>query len=242
MKTKMIILSLLVIAVVTAMTNTYGQQAGMRQAKEIMEGIKNTSEVSYNYTLNIRYPNGQKLRVSGSTYVNNKEKLLLNDNDAFTMFYTGHWFYKADHKARTVSIVDLDKEMDANNKKSIEKDLFENRVVMEFIDSILMKYGTLQSYERQQDSIKIEITFPIELIRGISLVYDAKNKELARYQLSTFMPTDETDNGLEGISQTMMCSGFKKGSAGKQYRLDSYFTIDHGNVVLKKYVKYRITN
>lgn len=230
----------ILLTAIVPVNTIYGQGSDLLKVKGIIDELKKTGDVSYSYAMHMLYPNLHRENVTGSMYVSNKNKLLLNDNNAFTMLYTAHWFYKADHKKKTISIVNLDKEEDAELKRRIEQELFENGSLTEFLDSVVMKRGQLKSYGMNKDTVKFEIVFPTELIKSISIDYQSKNRTMISYRMVTFQPTDETEDGVEGIMQTVTCSGFQKKVNIKKCEPGNFFSLENGSIVLKKYNRYKI--
>jgi hypothetical protein len=218
----------------------YGQGTSqeMDKVRLIMEEIKNTDLVSYSYSLNVRYPNNQKDHIKGEAYIDTKDKILYNECDAFTMIYSGHWYYRADHRKKSTSIINLDKEYSDEAKNGIEKDIFKNGALVTFIDSVVLKTAILKQYKKQKDTVRIELAFKSGIMNNISIAYNEKSKSLISYTVNTFQPVKSIGNKTEGISQTISCNNFRKKPNKNKYKLDNFFVLKNGKMVVNKYSNY----
>ena len=217
------------------------QGGDMQEVKRIMEEMKATNNVGYDYSMSALYPNDQKDQIKGEVIIDNGNKFLYNNCDAFTMIYSSHWFYKADHRKKTVTIVNLDREYKNELKEGVEKDVFQNASLITFIDSVLFKFATIKSFNKNWNILRAELAFPKGMsIRNINLVYNDKKKALVSYSMNTFQPTGQKKNKTEGISESVSCSNFKQTGKKKNHRTDDYFSFNKGQITLKKYNKYKL--
>jgi len=206
--------------------------------KKIADELKNIKGVAYKYDMKASYPNGQEDHLSGEVFVDENNQLLYNNSAAATMIYAQKWYYKADHRKKTVTVIDLDKAYSACDKKKMSDMVFKNGALITFIDSVVLKSATIKKYENANDTVKVELTFPKQAqLRDISMVYDVKSKMFVSYRISVFHATGAED---EGVLQVISCSGFRKPDDIQKYKQDNFFTIKSGKVVLKKFNKYKL--
>ena len=93
---------------------TYGQkphqgvnETNMATIKQIFNELKTIDSEAYKYSMTLEYPNDQVERIDGEVYINNEEKIFFNQSNEFTIIYDTKWLYKANHKAKSIKIVDL---------------------------------------------------------------------------------------------------------------------------------------
>jgi len=224
--------------------NAYGQNNGpyAGEMRKVSAFVKDANNMSYRYTLLAEFPNGEKDRLSGTSYVGKDEKLMYNDNTQFTLLYTGKWYFKADHKEKTVTIVSLEKNLNKEYKERIEHDIFGGGTLSYYFDSVLLKYATVRSLKKSGDSVDMELGFrPESPIKSIRMAYDAKEKILTGYRIQTYEPWPTNEYGREkGTKQTIICDGFRKVKDNKEYKPDNFFTVKGKIAVLKKYKKYKL--
>jgi hypothetical protein len=214
----------------------------LEEIKKIAASVKSIRDESYRYALASEYPNGQKEQLKGTAYIGNEEKILYNDNPFFTLLYNGHWYYKADHKSKSVTIVNMDKHMTADYKGDLEKDIFENAAAGHYLDAVLTKYAAVKFFKRSHDTIYAELSFPpTSSIKRVSVVFDEKKGSLVSYYMQTFKPWRGSEFGKnKGTTQTVTCAGFKKIKKNKAYKPVNYFLVSGDKVSLKKYSKYKL--
>jgi hypothetical protein len=209
--------------------------------RQVISHLYACKEISYNYTIKAKYPNSQADQVKGEVYVNNAEKYLYNETDAFTIVYTSHWFYKADHRLKQIAIVNLDGDYNKELKRQLEKDVFENGALMYFIDSLVLKKAMVKKLKRQKDTLSADMSFPAgSLVTNMTFVYDRKAEVFISYSLKLFQPMSYNGNKIDGIAQSVSCNNFKKNSTNNKYKIGNLFTVDKDKVLLKKYNKYKL--
>jgi hypothetical protein len=212
----------------------------VHEVKAIFDELKTTKELFYAYTMNIQYPNKHTSHLKGEVYINDEAKLLYNDCEAFTMIYSGNWFYKADHKKKTVTIVNLEKSTNKAQRTQKEDQIFKNGGVINFIDSVLFKYASVTSYSRVYDTIKIELGCRQGPVKQITLDYDDRNKLIIDYRIVVFQPMEKKNEEVVGITQEMRCENFKRGNDKKKYEKDIFFEVSKERIILKKFSDYKL--
>lgn len=234
------------ICIIFCCSNGYAQRKGYGpyhgELLSLSEAMKNARNLSYSYSFDAEFPNGQRDKLSGKMYMGNDDKVLLNDNDAFTMLYNSTWYYKADHREKTVTIVNVAKHLNRDYKSTLESDVFQNGSLTIYLDSIICKYGTIQHISRNGDTVSMELGFPQRVpIRSIEMVYNEKAKMMIQYEVKTFQAYRSFDLGKDkGTSKVIRCSGFKRIDNNKAYKTDNLFKVTGDKVVLKKYKKYKL--
>lgn len=236
--------SLLLLVLVRLPFVVYGQTTthNISELAEISDELKSLKDLSYKYTFNINFPGNQNDRMKGQVFFDNDNKILFNNCNSFTLIYSKNWFYKADHRNKSVTIIDLNKEDNPDLKKAVEKDVFDNGSLINFIDSVVIKYGALKKFEQQGDIYKIEVVFPKSLrVKSLSMTYDKSKKLFVNYSLYIAYPVQQSKNKTEKITELMTCTDFKKIDHGLRHTEDDYFSVRKGVVTLKKYDKYKLS-
>jgi hypothetical protein len=214
---------------------------GLNELKLIANELKTIKNMSYRYSLSAHYQNSDTDQVKGLVYVNNDKKLLFNDNNAFLVIYSSHWFYKADHRNKVVTILDLEKEKNRELKKSVEKDVFGNGAIATFIDSVVMKKGILKNFKEYNDTIQIEMGFPAWMnVKSISFIYDRKNQLFASYVIRTVYASGPSKGNTGDRIEVMTCNDFSRNNDKRKYKESNYFSNGKNGLALKKYKKYKL--
>jgi len=214
------------------------------EVKKIITDMKNTRNMAYMYSLSAEYPNGQEDRLKGEIYLGNDDKFMYNSNSAFTMIYSTDWYYNANHRDKTIALVNINKHLHKDYKDGIEKDMFENNALIVYLDSVVMKYGTIKSLRKDNDTVRMELGFPTKMpIRNIRFVYDEKNKVMVSYSTNTFQPWKNNEFGKDkGVRKTITCWNFRKTENNRKYKTEYFFAIKKNKALLKKYKKYTLTS
>lgn len=220
----------------------FGQKADtLAILSNVSNKFKTLRNFRYEYTQSAHFPNGQKDSLTGEFYMDNDNMVVFNDCDAFTMFYTSHWFYNANHRKKEVKAVNLDKEYSKKLKKENEVSLFQNNQLAKFMDSVVLKNAKISSYERSRDTMKIVLKFSqSQTIQEINLMFDEKLDMPISYYLIMMAPFQQTPKGIQSTKVTMKCWNFNKIGIGKKYSEDDYFVTNKGKIELKKYNKYKL--
>ena len=214
----------------------------MKEVEKILDVVKAESNMAYTYSLHVVYPNGQKDHIDGEVAIDNSNGLIYNSCTAFTIIYDGHWLYRADHRKKTVSIIDLTKNVDTAFKRDLESELFKNIALNQFVDSVVYTYGGVKRLDRKNDTTWVELIFPDQMpIKDFDVVYDERNKKIAGYHLRTFKKWPGNEFGKnKGTTEVMDCRKFKRVTDFTAYGCNNFFTVNHGTVTAKKYNKYKL--
>lgn len=223
----------------TARAQSLDTAAELRQIGDQLRNFKNSG---YDYTMEAQFPNGEKDQVKGYMYVNNEDKLLYNDCDAFTMIYSDHWLYKADHRKKTIDLVGLDKKDNKALKKSVEKDVFQNGATNPFLDSLVLKNAKIIKLKKNGDTVSVTLVFPkSKELKRMEIVYDGKNNSPVSYYASSFRQLQSSSKAVEGTEMHIHCSNFKIITDKSLYAQDRFFSYTNGKVELKKYNNYKLS-
>jgi hypothetical protein len=211
------------------------------ELKKLVSDFKSLKNMSYDYEMDIKFPDGQKDHVKGMTYLNSDDRLYYNDCDAFVMIYTQHWFYKADHRKKTLTIVNMDRDYDKRLKKATEKDIFQNGAVAMFLDSVLLKTATIKKMMHSKDTLVMVLDFPKRtFVKTMHIVFDLKSRLPAEYDMVVYHPWQKTPKGVQAIETRIQCSHFMKPDKTITTERD-FFSYENGRFELKKYNNYKFS-
>jgi len=212
------------------------------ELRKLITEFVSLKNIGYSYVKNIEFPNGEKDRVIGKMHLSNDDKILFDSSDAFTMLYTSHWFYKADHRNKELSIVNLDNEKNKKLKKAVENDLFKNGAFETFMNNVVMKTAIVKKYKQEGDIVNISLKFPpSQNVKSIEIIYDRKNKLPVSYKMVVLQPWQRSPKGIQSIEAKVECSDFSKTIDKGALDLQSYFTCKKGKIELKKYDQYKLS-
>lgn len=213
-----------------------------QEVKNILTEMKAARNMSYKYSMTAEYPNGQKDNISGVAFVGNDNKLICNNSDAMLTIYDGKWFYRADHREKTVAVLNVNKYLKKDYREAMEKDMFQNSALVIYLDSVITKFGTVKKLTRKGDTSYIGLQFPDKLhIKSIEIVFDEKAKTMVSYTTRTYQPWNGNEYGKnKGISQVIACSDFRHPEADA-FMVSNFVKFKKDKVVLKKYNKYTLT-
>ncbi|MCW3123052.1 MAG: hypothetical protein JWQ38_2544 [Flavipsychrobacter sp.] len=213
-----------------------------RQLKLLVSELKGLKDMSYDYEMSISFPNGDHDHMKGVTYMNNDEWVYYNDCDAYEMLYTQKWLYKADHRKKILTIVDMNKDYNKKLKKATERDIFKNGAVTGFLDSIMLKTAIVKRLKTVHDTLSILLEFPrASEVKEMNVVYDIKGHLPVKYDMVVYHPWQKTPKGIQVIETKITCSSFKKVTEKGKYSEDGLFSYKTGKLELKKYKNYTIT-
>lgn len=239
------IISILAIWAIYLPGIAFGQRSNTSSydVKKIMQEMKSSRNMSYKYSMTAEYPNGEKDHVDGTAYMGNDNKLMYNDNDAMTTIYDGNWYYRADHREKTIALLNVSKYLTDSYRKALEKDMFENNALGIYLDSVIVKYGKVKKMTRTGDTMFLELRFPANMyITDIDIVFNEKTKMMVRYVTRTFQPWKGREYGSgKGTSQVISCQDFRKAESGA-YSIERFFKVSENKVILRKYNKYTLTS
>lgn len=208
--------------------------------RQLTEHVKGLADLSYDYNMDITFPNGEKDNLKGVIYLNAADKVYYNECSAFTMIYSGHWFYKADHIQKTLTIIDANK--DRKGKKAREAELFRNDAVTTFLDSFLLKKSTIQKYVHNGNMIDISLRFPTTAsVRSMDILYNTASDVLQSCYVTTSQPWQRTANGIQTLDMKVRFSNFQKITDKQKYSEEKFFTYENRKIELKKYNNYKLS-
>ena len=211
--------------------------------KKLVSEFKSLRNVGYSYVMNTSFPNGDKDQIKGTMFLDNENELYYNDCDAFTMLYTAHWFYKADHRNKTLTLVNLDKDYNKELKKATEKAIFQNGAAFTFLDSVIAKTATIKKMNNDGDMLKITLGFPkSQSAQKIELEYNEASQSFGSYNMTVHTPWRRTAKGIQVIETTIKCIDFKKVTDKSRYDERNFFFYNNGKLELKKYNNYKFSN
>ena len=167
--------------------------------------------------------------------------LLVNDCNDFLIIYTGQWIYKADHKKKELTIVDMDKQKDEKIKKDTRRQVLQQTIAMFFADKQMMANAHIASLTEDDGQEKIRLGFPKSYpIKYINIVLDRNSNRIVSYGMHVFKPWQKTEKGITGTTEDIKCTDFSDTIDRSKYDITNYFTVSRGKVVLKKYNNYKL--
>ncbi len=211
-----------------------------RVLKRLSSDLKNITNLSYRYKMNVKFPNGDKDNMEGYVYLNTEDKIYYNDCASFTMLYSPKWLYSADHKSKTIEIVDLGKEKDKKLTKLREKEIFQNGALSTFLDSVLLKKGKVNKYDFEGNIYNIAINFPQLNVQRMSLSFDTSKGLLVSCGMNLSNPFDKVPSGTRYVNVTIECDSFKTVTDKTVYTTEQYFVRTKNKTDLKKYNTYKL--
>ena len=225
-------------------SSAWGQspKTDIADVKKYLDFIRNSKGYAYQYSISAKYPNGQTDKVKGEVFADDSRKFMFNSCDAFTMIYTGKWYYKADHQSQEIAVIDLDKQYNKKYKSQLEESVFNNNGVNIFIDSFLLKRTSGIKKTQHRDTTNIEISFPKEvLVRSIKITFNEKKNEIISYAMTTYQPwpTDEFGKNKGTLTEVEYRNEVVKDPG--VYNSEKYFVVENGKVLLKKNSTYKLS-
>lgn len=209
---------------------------------QLINNLESFKSLGYDYVMDAKFPNGDKDHIKGEAYSDNDKQFLYNNCDAYTMVYTKHWFYNADHRKKIVTVVNLDKNNNKKLKKATRNDILQNGTLTVFLDSIVLKKATIKKIKQESGITTIVLGFPKSMqIQELYLVYDTKNNFPVSYTMNVFQPMQKTASGIQGIKTSIKCSNFKKVTDLSVYNEHNYFSYNKGKLDFKKYNEYKLS-
>lgn len=207
----------------------------------IAAGVDSLDHASYKYVLKATFPDGTTDELKGQAAMDAASPLLVNDCNAFLIIYTGHWIYKADHKKKELTIVDMDKQKDEKIKKDTRKQVLQQAITMFFADKKMMAAAHITSLTEEDGREKIRLGFPETYpVKYINIVLDKSTNRIVSYGMHVFKPWQKTVKGMTGTTEDIQCTNFSDTIDRSKYDITSYFTVSHGKAVLKKYNDYKL--
>ena len=213
------------------------------EVKKMVAIAKECHNMAYQFSLKAEFPNGQEDRAVGEVYAGDKDKIMYNSNTAFVMLYTDKWYYKADHRDKTVTIVNLTKHLNKDYKKGIESDYFSGNMLNYYLDSIIVRFANVKSLKKSDDVVTLDMTFIEQFpIKEMTVEYDEKNRLLKSYYSKAFQKWATNEFGKnKGTTKILICKDFRKVTNSKGYTPEDFFALQKQKVVLKKYKNYKLS-
>jgi hypothetical protein len=207
----------------------------------LVNSFKGLKNMGYSYEMASKFPNGDNDKIKGATYINNDDWIYYNDCDAFLMLYTRRYFYKADHRKRIVTFLDMDKGYNKKQRSATEKAIFQNGAVITFLDSIVLKTATVKKLTREGNVVEASLEFPKKaLVKKFNITFDYTSNLPVNYEMTVYHPFQNTPKGVQVIESTIRCNDFKK-EGKNQFSENEIFSYKKGKLELKKYTNYRLS-
>jgi outer membrane lipoprotein-sorting protein len=217
-----------------------------RILQNLSNDLRKITGAIYEYEMDAAFPNGKHSLLTGSTYLSTTDKIYYNDCNEFTMLYTGRWFYKADHKSRSVAIIDLSKEKNKAAYKLREKQIFSGGAMNAFLDSLVLKRSAVQQFDYNDSGYKIAFSFPpSSTVQTMTIAFDTVKRLPVSCEMSVHRPCEKTEKGMQMMSVDIICKNFKRLNDNEKALLEerNFFTTGkQKRIVLNKYTNYKITS
>lgn len=203
------------------------------------QSIKDMEQCSYRYTMDMSFPDSTKEQLVGKVFLDNKANVLYQENKAFTLLYTGKWFYKANHLDKQVTVIDVTKYLDEDSRKENVQDLFGGRLSSDLIDSVVLKHGSLDTFYQKGAVQHFVLNYDERGfgIRSVQLDFNEQTKLPVSLIVSTYYPYP---NSVMGYTQIIKCDRYSRKE--KEPSLSSYFMVNNGKAVLKRYQNYKLNS
>ena len=215
--------------------DTTGSLAG------VISSLKEINSEGYDFIMDAAFPNGEKDRIKGDVYSDRQREFLYNNTDAYTMVCTAKWMYYADHRKKTISIVNLGKGVDKKERKSVTTDLLKYGLASTFLDSIVLKKGKLKTMKREGDELSMELKFPANsTVQTFRLRYDEKKKMPITYDMDLCYPISRQNGVVKTITVKVTCTNFKKIEDVSSINEANFFAVSKGKIELKKFKDYKL--
>ncbi len=212
------------------------------ELKKIVIAFKALRNMGYDYKMDVQFPNMEHDHLKGLAYLSNDNKRYYNDCDAFTMIYTERWLYKADHRKKILTIVDINLDYNKKLKKATEKDIFQNGAVNTFLDSVLLKTARITSIARKDNVVEVDLVFrQTALVRNLHISYDEANHLPIQYNMTVHTPWQTTPKGVQVVETKIECNNFKQIADDKMFNEENLFSFKKGKFELKKYTDYKFS-
>lgn len=206
----------------------------------VLEGLKNLDTYGYDYVMTVKHDNGDVNTLHGSMYTDSKQKVMYNISTAFDIVYTKQWFLRADHEQKTISVIDLNKQLSDSARQLLEAELFSNQLYAVVIDSVL-KHALIPKYSRTDSEVTVTLLVAkasVTPIRRVEISYDVLKHLPKRMVFHNFYPSGiRNAYSRSNVSQVIDCSNY---TTHKDIDIQKYFTIKDGEVVLKKFKEYKL--
>lgn len=206
--------------------------------QELANVLKGANGFLIDYTMDVRFPNGDKDHIDGTTYIDTKNKIYYNDCKQSTMLYTATWYYQADHINKVITIVELKKE---NKKLSAEREklIFGNGALSAFLDTVVIKKGKVTTLSYTNSTCHLAVSFPKKFyLKKMNFTYDTLSKIPLNCSVDALKPVDAL--GKELINVAASYTRFQKITDNSPYSTELLFTHAKNKITLKKYTSYKL--
>ena len=209
--------------------------------RRLAERLRGINCSAYSYVKSAVFPNGDKDKLEGKVVMDDVEKAYFDNCGAYTLFYDGTWFYRADHRKKRVTILNYRKYAGNAKKKQYDRELFENHAFHEFLDSVVLTTAALACYVVTGPTISYTFTFPTSShIKRFALSYDTLGHHPLEYSLDLFEPAPQHCGDLSGTTVKVVCKDFVIERPLPLPHPNDYFEVKHGKMTLKKYIHYQV--
>ena len=209
--------------------------------KEIVTVLKSVEKTAYDYTMDVTFPNGDKDHLEGNIFIDAHEKKYHVDCNAFEMLYTSNWLYKADHRSRKVTIVNLSGKEHDKMRAATERGIFKNDAIPVFLDSIILKNAKIRKQSFEGSLLKLELSFPEKgVVQRVEFLYDTSSKTVVKMLMTVRHLYEKTTKGPKFIETQISCRNFKCNAENNTLSEQPYFEVKGTKIVLNKFKDYRL--
>jgi hypothetical protein len=215
----------------------------IRVLQQLVADVKNIDNVTYDYSIDMNFPNGNKDHLGGNVYMNKAQKLYYNNCNAFLMFCSSNWTYMADHKKKVVTIVNEAKKSSNRDRRAREKEIFEADALNKYLDTLLLKRAVIRKYISENGRYSVVLGFKgSTAIKRMELVYNTADKILVLCKMEVDQPIRQTVEGFDVAEMQIKLSTFKKIADNKMFSEAALFSFNRKRFELKKYGSYKLCN
>ena len=235
--------SLLIALIVFAATAT-AQQPGMADLKAVFNRFKSYATYSFDAEMHAVFPNGKKEEMHTAVYMDKPGKRLCYTTSEQVLILTRQWAYQADHKAKCVSIFDVEK-YDQKYKKYLPglEEVFASDITSLYIDSVLLKSAKLKSSLRKAGKSTYNLSFPEGMvIKEMTIVVNDASGLPESITLRSFHPRSDGswNKSAGGTTYEVTCRNYTNTVPDKVFDTARYFLIKGGKASLVQYKNYKL--
>jgi len=208
---------------------------------KVITRLKALRNYSYQTETNAVFPNGKKEKMKTEVCMDAAHRRLYYKTGSQVLLLTDKWAYKADHSNKKVSVFDVVRYNKKYKKEMPElQEVFKNGLMAVFLDSVLLKSGTLRSAKQEGSRTTYVLSFPEDaLLQEMTLVYDDKQDLPERIKVRSFYREGQ---GKKGTSIETVSSGYSLQVPEDVFHTDRYFRVEGGKVQLQQYKNYTISS
>lgn len=206
----------------------------LAKVKEILGQFRSLNAYGYGYVVTNTYPGVAPVKAEGIVYIDKSKRSLYEKGDYSTTVLNDSWYYKAEHEAKSVSVVYLPHTRHKQEQNYLNQ--FFNGSAMYIPDSILERYGHILSYTQTASQVSFRLRLTNSNYQNLfEMVYDKVHK----IPVSLSVQTAGIVNGNR-IRQDVRCSSFKAIVPPGIFSVSPFFDVRSGKVQLKQYGRYKI--